>query len=137
MLDHGAERTLEIGRRRSRIPHPQLGLKIRLHPDMIASASASRRRRGGQGTTRAPNRILRRVASAQELAADALAVANAFLEEQRDRLLERTEGDIHLLVEAARILRDEAGGGSSLEHSSEHLAFALLTAAFGAGRTRR
>ncbi len=77
------------------------------------------------------------MASAQELAADALAVANAFLAEQRDRLLERTEGNLDLLVEAARILRDEAGSGSSLEHSGEHLAFSLLTAAFEAGRTQR
>lgn len=77
------------------------------------------------------------MASAHELAADALAVANAFLAEQRDRLLERTEGDLDLLVEAARILREEAAGGSSLQHSGEHLAFALLTAAFEAGRTKR
>lgn len=76
------------------------------------------------------------MANAQELAADALAVARAFLEEQQDRLLERTEGNLDLLVEAARIVRDDAGGGSSLEHSGEHLAFALLTAAFDAGRKK-
>ena len=63
------------------------------------------------------------MASAQELAADALAVANAFLAEQRDRFLERTEGNLNLLVEATRILRDEVGSGSSLERSGEHLAF--------------
>lgn len=77
------------------------------------------------------------MASAQELAADALAVANAFLAEQRDRLLGRCEGNLGLLVEAARILQDEAAGGSSLEHPGEHLAFSLLTAAFEAGRTKR
>lgn len=74
--------------------------------------------------------------SAKELAADALEVANTFLAEQQDRLLARTEGNLDLLVEAARILRDGAAGGSSLEHSGEHLAFSLLTAAFEAGRTK-
>lgn len=77
------------------------------------------------------------MASAQELAADALAVANEFLAEQQDRLLGRTDGNLDLLVEAARILRAEAAGGSTLEHSAEHLAFSLLTAAFKAGRTNR
>ena len=75
--------------------------------------------------------------SAEELATDVLEVANAFLAEQQDRLLERIEGNLNLLVEAARILRDEAAGGSSLQHSGEHLAFALLTAAFDAGRMKR
>lgn len=74
------------------------------------------------------------MATAEELAADALAIANEFLAGQQRRFMERAGGDLNVLVEAARIVQKEAAHGSPLEHSGEHLAFSLLTVAFEAGR---
>lgn len=48
------------------------------------------------------------MATADELAADALEVANKFLAEQRQRLVEQAAGDLGLLAVAARIVQEGA-----------------------------
>lgn len=74
------------------------------------------------------------MATAEELAADALTAANKFLAEQQKHFVERAAGELDLLADAARIVREGAAHGSSLEHPAEHLAFSLLAAAFEATR---
>lgn len=77
------------------------------------------------------------MATADELAADALEVANKFLAEQRQRLVEQAAGDLGLLAVAARIVQEEVPNRSPSVHGGEHLAFTLLTAAYEAIRTSR
>ena len=70
------------------------------------------------------------MSTAREIADQSMKLANEFTDSTRDRLLEMADGNMELLREAADMVRESSGGGSALGHSTEHLAFSLITAAY-------
>ena len=67
--------------------------------------------------------------TAREIADRSMELANTFLDQTRDEVLAMADGNVHVLREAAEIVRARATGGPALAHSAEHLAFSLITAA--------
>lgn len=63
-----------------------------------------------------------------EIADRAMTLASSFLAEATKEIIAMSEGDMSVLYEAAQDVKSRATGPAS-EHSAEHLAFSLLTAA--------
>ena len=63
-----------------------------------------------------------------------MALASSFLDGATEQIVAMAGGDLNALYEAAQIVRNRATGAAS-EHSGEHLAFSLITAAHNALRT--
>ncbi|HEY7294228.1 MAG TPA: hypothetical protein VH916_04260 [Dehalococcoidia bacterium] len=70
------------------------------------------------------------MATAQELADQALTLARRCLEAHRAELARLAEGDAELLRQAAEWVRLAHPHRRETERTTEHLAFALLTAAY-------
>jgi hypothetical protein len=70
------------------------------------------------------------MADAAKIAERALNVAAAFLKDARREIVDLADGDLEALFQASQIVRDTASGGRASEHSGEHLAFSLITAAY-------
>jgi hypothetical protein len=78
----------------------------------------------------------RTVASAPELAARALELANRCIDSSRDELLELAGDDREAVTAATQILRGMNTDRPEIERTSEHFAFALLSSVFSAQRRR-
>ncbi len=61
-------------------------------------------------------------------------LAASFLDEATQQIVAMADGDFNALYEAAQIVRNRAMGPAS-QHSAEHLAFSLITAAHAELRT--
>lgn len=70
------------------------------------------------------------MATAQNLADTALALARECLAAHRDTLLQLADGDADLVRLAAERVREHAAQRHETERTAEHMAFSLLTAAF-------
>ena len=71
------------------------------------------------------------MARAQEIAKLALSLAEEFMLGARQQIVDLADGDMPALFEASRIIRERAAeGGQLVSRSSEHFAFALVTAAY-------
>lgn len=68
------------------------------------------------------------VADPTEIADRAMALAGSFLQGATQQIVAMADGDMNALYEAAQIVRNRAMGPTT-EHSAEHLAFSLITAA--------
>ena len=57
-----------------------------------------------------------------------MTLASSFLADATKEIVAMSDGDLNALFEAAQDVKDRATGPAS-EHSAEHLAFSLITAA--------
>jgi acetylornithine/succinyldiaminopimelate/putrescine aminotransferase len=69
------------------------------------------------------------MASDTEIAELAIKLAEDFLRESRDRIVDVAEGDTSVLTAAAEMVRLQSTDVKPSSHSVEHLAFSLITAA--------
>ena len=75
------------------------------------------------------------MAAPDQIADRAMALASSSLDGATKEIVAMAGGDLNALYEAAQIVRNRATGAAS-EHSAEHLAFSLITAAHTALRTK-
>ncbi len=74
------------------------------------------------------------MAAPDQIADRAMALAASFLVGATKDIVAMAGGDLNARYEASQIVRNRATGAAS-EHSAEHLAFSLITAAHSALRT--
>ena len=70
------------------------------------------------------------MATGQQLADTALALARRYLAESVGELTQLAAGDTEALLAAARIVRATNTAGPEAARTAEHIAFSLLTAAY-------